>query len=135
MNKKVISVILAAMLILPALASCGKDKIGEGDASTDVNVTEQEKVTPTFMYFVSNSDEDFDEAQSVVEELQKEYDGKVIFNVINIDENTEAASNFPVQGQTPMLIMLNTSNDISAMNPKCSDKEKLKAAIDAAIGE
>ena len=135
MNKKVISVILAAMLTLPALASCGNDKTGEGDASTDVNVTNQEEVTPTFMYFVSNSDEDFDAAQSAVDELQKEYDGKVVFDVINIDENTEAASNFPVQGQTPMLIMLNTSNDISAMNPKCSDKAELKAAIDAALGK
>ncbi len=132
MNKKIISVILAMMLTVPALASCGGNKTDED--GSDVNVTEQQdEVMPTFMYFVSNSDADFDAANKVVDELKDEYDGKVNFNIINIDENPDAVNSFPVQGQTPMLIMLNTSNDISALSPKCSDKEQLKAAIDAAF--
>ena len=124
--KKTLTVVmitlLAAMLML---TGCGKK-------GTEP-VTEVDHVTPTFMYFVSNSDENFDETQKTIAELEKEYDGDVIFSVINIDENTEAATNFPVQGQTPMLIMLNTNNDISAMSPKCSDKGELKEAIEAAL--
>ncbi len=93
------------------------------------------KVTPTFMYFVSKSDADFEKTNAMVEELKKEYEGDVNFNLINIDEDTEAAKNFPVQGNTPMLIMLNTANDISAMAPKCADKAELKGYIDAAMGK
>lgn len=129
MNKKrIIAVLTAGVLAMGMLAGCGADKQAETPAAT-----EQAKVTPTFMYFVSNSDADFDSTQATIDELQEEYADKVNFNIINIDENTEAASNFPVQGNTPMLIMLNTSNDISAMSPKTSDKAELKEAIDAAL--
>ncbi len=97
--------------------------------------SEPEKVyTPTFMYFVSGSDEGFENTNKVIEELKKEYDGKVTFDVRNIDEDKEAAENFPVEGNTPLLIMLNTKNDMSAFNPKCSDKDMLKQAIEIALG-
>ncbi len=102
--------------------------------SDDANGSESSKVyTPTFMYFISNSDENFDETNEIINELKKEYDGKVNFDIVNIDENPEAKDNFPVEGQTPALIMLNTSNDISAFNFKCDDKETLKNAIEAAM--
>ena len=121
MKKKLTVVLIAVLAMVCMLAGCGKD------------AEQESKVTPTFMYFVSNSDSDFDATQKAVEELQDEYDKKVNFDIINIDENPEATTNFPVQGNTPMLIMLNTDNDISAMSPQCSDKDKLKAAIDAAL--
>ena len=126
MKKKLTVIMAMALAAVFMLAGCGK----KDDVQT---TTETDKVTPTFMYFVSGSDEGFDATQKMIGELEDEYDGDVIFNVINIDENTEAATNFPVQGQTPMLIMLNTNNDISAMSPKCSDKDELKAAIEAAL--
>ena len=120
MKKKFAAVLVAAITAAALmLTGCGGNKAG--------------KVTPTFMYFVSNSDADFDSTQATVKELEEEYKGKINFNLINIDENTEAATNFPVQGNTPMLIMLNTSNDISAMAPQCSDKDELKGYIDAAL--
>ena len=123
MKKRITAALVAAITAASLMmAGCGGNKTAE-----------TEKVTPTFMYFVSNSDADFDSAQTTVNELKEEYTDKVNFNVINIDENTEAAANFPVQGNTPMLIMLNTSNDISAMAPQCSDKEELKSYIDAAL--
>ena len=87
------------------------------------------------MYFISNSDENLDAEKSVMDELQSEYGEKVNFTVINIDEDKEAANNFPVQGNTPMVIMLNTSNDISAMSPQTFDKNELKEIIDAALAE
>ena len=122
MKKRITAAIVAAI----TAASLMLTGCGGGKSAT-------EKVTPTFMYFVSNSDADFDSTQATISELEEEYKGKINFNLINIDENTEAATNFPVQGNTPMLIMLNTSNDISAMAPKCSDKDELKDYIDAAL--
>ena len=115
------------------LAGCGNKE--EAPAETTAPTAEEsvEKVTPTLMYFISNGDETFDEEKKTVEELQNEYNGSVNFDVINIDENTEAANNFPVQGQTPMVIMLDTSNNISAMSPMTYEKDALKEIIDAAL--
>lgn len=117
MKKRIAALLLAVMTAATfMLAGCGSDK-----------------VTPTFMYFVSNGDEAFDKTNEMIEELKKEYDGDVNFNLINIDEDTEAAKNFPVAGNTPMLIMLNTDNDISAMAPKCNSKTELTEYIEAAL--
>lgn len=122
MKKRTIAALMTALMAMTfVLTGCGG---GE---------TAETTYTPTFMYFVSNSDADFDKTNATVEELKKEYDGKVNFNIVNIDENKEAAENFPVDGNTPMLIMLNTANDISAMSPKCSDKNELTEIIDAAL--
>lgn len=121
MKKKITAILLAAITSATLmLTGCG--------GGTD-------KVTPTFMYFVSNSDADFDKTNATVDELKEEYEDDVNFTIVNIDEDTEAAENFPVKGNTPMLIMLNTENDISAMAPKCSDKDELKGYIDTAMGK
>ena len=122
MKKRIFSLGLAIMLMLSAAAmtGCGKK--------------EQEQVyTPTFMYFVSGSDENYDEAMAVVEELKAEYEGQITFDIHNIDETPEDKTNFPVEGMTPALIMLNTSNDISAMEFMCADKDKLKDDIENAL--
>lgn len=126
-KKKVFAAIAAAVLALGMFSGCGTEKV------TDMSGEQVEKVTPTFMYFVSGSDADFDATGAMIDELKEEYDGKINFSVVNIDEDSEAAKNFPVQGQTPALIMLNTANDISAMEFKCSDKEILKADIETAL--
>lgn len=127
--RKIIAVMAAMVIGIGVLAGCG--------SSTDTNTADTtetaNKVTPTFMYFVSNSDENFDETNAMIEELKGEYDGKVNFDIVNIDENPEAATNFPVKDQTPALIMLNTNNDISAMEFKCSDKATLTEDIETAL--
>lgn len=157
MKKRVISAILAAMMVIPALAACGgKDSgvIGGADGTADIEVSdngapkdeqtpskkdeaasEEEQVTPTFMYFVSAKDADYDAEMKVVQELRDAYEGKVNFQITNIDENPEAAENFPVAGQTPALIMLDTSNNISALEFTMSDKATLENDIKAALGE
>lgn len=94
---------------------------------------EAKKVTPTFMYFISASDTDFAGTNAKIDALKKEYDGKVNFDIVNVDENPDAKKNFPVDGQTPALIMLNTSNDICAIDMKCADESKLKADIEKAL--
>ncbi len=136
MNKKVIALIAALTLAAGMISGCGASSnttTGSVAESSSTQTQDEEKVTPTFMYFVSNGDADFDKTQSMIEELKKEYDGKINFNIINIDEDSEAAKNFPVQGNTPALIMLNTSNDISALEFQCADKDKLKTDIETAL--
>lgn len=137
MKKKVIAVIAALTLAAGMISGCGTNSNpaagSTADSSSSQTQEKKEKVTPTFMYFVSGSDADFDKTQGMIEELKKEYDGKINFNIINIDEDSEAAKNFPVLGNTPALIMLNTANDISAMEFQCADKDKLKTDIEAAL--
>lgn len=127
--RKIIAVMAAMVIGIGVLAGCGSNT----DTNTADTTETANKVTPTFMYFVSNSDENFDETNAMIEELKGEYDGKVNFDIVNIDENPEAATNFPVKDQTPALIMLNTNNDISAMEFKCSDKATLTEDIETAL--
>lgn len=136
MKKKILALGCVMVLAASMLAGCGCSNSANTNTNTDEPAaTEQavERVTPTLMYFISNSDATFDAEKSVIDELQNEYGDKVNFTVINIDEDTEAANNFPVQGSTPMVIMLNTKNDISAMSPFTSDKDALKTIIDSAM--
>ena len=120
MKKRILSLGMAVMLMFSviAMAGCGSKK---------------EVYTPTFMYFVSGSDANYDEAMEVVDELESEYDGKITFDIHNIDETPEDKDNFPVDGMTPALIMLNVENDISAMEFMCADKETLKNDIENAL--
>ena len=109
------------------------EKTEQKAVSGDKNTAEAEKVTPTFMYFVSKSDAEHDKTNAMIEELKKEYGDKVRFDIVDIDENPDAKNNFPVDGQTPVLIMLNTSNDISALEFKCNDKSTLENDIKKAM--
>lgn len=129
MKKRITAIICAALMGAVMLTGCGGNETNTPETETQTAV---EKVTPTLMYFISNSDATFEEEQKVIEELQSEYGDSVNFRVINIDVDTEAANNFPVQGQTPMVIMLDTSNNICAMNPMIYEKDNLKKIIDAA---
>lgn len=132
-KKKIVALAMAAVMAVGMVTGCGSTK----DSSTDTAQTEStEKVTPTFMYFVANSDENFDATNTMYTELENEYKDDINFQLINVDENPEALENFSlVKDQTPALIMLDTSNNISAIEFKCSDKDKLKTDIDTALGK
>ena len=102
-------------------------------ASTDYNPV-QEKVKPTFMYFVSKKDPNYDAAMQAVESLKKSYGDSVVFDIRDVDEEPDVKKNFAlVDGQTPALIMLNTENNISTFEFKCSDESKLRADIENAL--
>lgn len=103
-------------------------------AGTEESEEAEEKVyTPTFMYFISSNDADFDKTNEVIERLKKEYAEKVTFDIRNVDEDPSQLENFPVEGQTPALIMLNTKNDISNFLFQNGNYEELKAAIEGAL--
>lgn len=134
--KKLLTLGLAVtiMLSVSVMTGCGKKDGNSGDLTIIENVDDDGKVyTPTFMYFVSEADAEYDKEMTLVEELKAKYSDKVKFDIHNIDETPEDKENFPVDGMTPALIMLDTKNNISAMEFMCADIEKLKTAIDAAL--
>ncbi len=88
---------------------------------------------PQVMYFVSEKDADYDAEIKIFNELKEEYKDTVEFDLRDIDKNPEDKTNFPVEGMTPVLIMLDTANNISAMEFMCADKDKLKSSIDSAF--
>ena len=132
-KKKIIALAMTAVMAVGMIAGCGSTN----NSGTDTTRTEStEKVTPTFMYFVANADDNFDATNTMYTELENEYKDKINFQLVNVDENPEALENFSlVKDQTPALIMLDTSNNISAIEFKRSDKDKLKTDIDNALGK
>lgn len=112
-----------------------KESDSKSDEKSQTASEEVEEVTPTFMFFVSKNDTDYDKAMKAVDELKKEYKKKINFDIVDIDENPDAKNNFPVEGNTPTLIMLNTLNDISDFKLKISDKDVMENAIKNALGE
>lgn len=154
-NKKniVIGVIIALAVVIIGIivvGSIGKDKFEsntkmETEQVTDNNIPSssapsskdkesQEKVTPTFMYFISKNDIKYEETNQMIEQLKEKYSDKIVFDIIDIDEQPDTVENFPiVQGNTPTLIMLNTTNDISGIKFVCFDKEELETEIETAL--
>ena len=108
-----------------------EDKTEEKKEEKTQKQAEEKVYVPTFMYFVSNADKDA--VAETLDKLKKEFEGKVTFDIVNVDENPDAKKNFPVEGNTPMLIMLNTKNDISAFAPKCTGYDELKLQIEKAL--
>lgn len=93
-----------------------------------------EKVKPTFMYFVTNADLENADTKKALEELQNEYKDQIVFDIKNMETDPTLAESFALaKGQTPTLIMLNTSNDICKILYKTNDKAALQDAIQVAL--
>lgn len=102
--------------------------------SSNGNTEAQEKVTPTFKYFVSKSDKGYDGTMKVIDSLKSKYGERVNFDIVDVDENPDSLNNFPmVSGNTPYLIMLNTSNDICGLKPQIKDEKELTQEIENAL--
>lgn len=94
----------------------------------------REIVKPTFMYFVSKSDETYEEEMKVVEALKKDFEDEVVFDIKDVDENPDAIKSFPmVDNNTPFLIMLDRYNDLSVFKPGVVDQKELKGYIKEAL--
>ena len=97
------------------------------------NPEEEVKVNPTFMYFVDNAQET--ETAAMIEELKAAYPD-VVFDIKNVEKDPEILNNFElVKGNTPALIMLDTSNNICGFQFACADKALLEQSIKTALGE
>ncbi len=113
----------------------GEDTVGQDAGSAESKGTQKaEKVKPTFMYFVTNTDMKSETTQKVITDLKKEYEDRVVFDIKNVDDDPELLENFAlVKDQTPALIMLNTNNDICKFLFKTTDLDDLKASIEEAL--
>ncbi len=130
-NKKLMAIIIAAVILV--LAVIGIVVLVNNNSAT-TNTADENKVEPTFMYFVSKSDATYEEEIKAVESLKEKYDGKVVFDIKDVDEDPDSLKSFPmVEGNTPFLIMLDTNNDLCAFEPSMSDKKELAKVIDEAL--
>ena len=83
-KKKIIALAMSAVMAVGMIAGCGSTN----NSGTDTAQTEStEKVTPTFMYFVANADDNFDATNTMYTELENEYKDKINFQLVNVDEN------------------------------------------------
>ena len=137
-KSSIIALAVAMVLTAGAISGCGCSKDNEAPqatSSTQATSAPQKatmKEMPTFMYYVSSSDENFDKTNEIVEELKKEYEGKVQFKIINIDEAADASQLLVSKGQTPTLIMTGKTNE-TEIKSKCNNKDELKQCIENAI--
>jgi thioredoxin-like negative regulator of GroEL len=83
---------------------------------------------PTFMYFVSGSDEKAAETSQIIDSLKAKYGDKVEFDIRNIDENPDDAKNFSI-AQTPTLYLLDGNGDFKDMKFGFSDQAALEESI------
>ena len=83
-KKKIIALAMSAVMAVGMIAGCGSTN----NSGTDTAQTEStEKVTPTFMYFVANADDNFDATNTMYTELENEYKDKINFQLVNVDRH------------------------------------------------
>ena len=72
-------------------------------------------------------------AAPVVEELAKEYDGRVAFAKVNVEDNSTIAAKYGIAAIPTMLIFKNGEpvQQLVGLKPK----KELKKILDAALGE
>ena len=88
---------------------------------------------PAFLYFVSETDKDYEKAVKVFEELKKEYGEKVDFELKNVTQDPTLLENFAlVNGNTPTLIM-DGKEGITGFQMKMTDKKTLEDEIKKAL--
>lgn len=136
-NKKkyAILALAAALIIVLIVVIVAVTNSGSGnETASNEQTTEEAYYTPVLMYFVSKNDPGYNDYMAVIDELRSEYDGRVTFDIIDIDEQPEAKENFPmVNGATPYAIMNDSTNTITALRPSCTDKSVLEGDIEAAL--
>lgn len=108
---------------------------GGAEKPNDSQTVEDKVYTPTFMMFVTKNDANYDEYMAVIDEVKAEYEGRVNFDITDIEEESEAKDNFGdiIALGTPTLIMLNTRNEPCAFVGKCSDKKQMVDNIETAF--
>ncbi|MCH5211501.1 MAG: hypothetical protein J1G06_00655 [Oscillospiraceae bacterium] len=136
---------IAAVLVVAVVfmvAFCSNTEYKKSN-KTNAAVTEQEsassqpeKVYPLqFRYFVTKSDENYDEYMAMISEIEEKYEDQVMFTITDIDDDPVARDNFPVDvSGTPMLIVVKSTGDIF-MEGKCADRDKIVGYIEDAIGD
>ena len=103
-KKKIIALAMSAVMAVGMIAGCGSTN----NSGTDTAQTEStEKVTPTFMYFVANADDNFDATNTMYTELENEYKDKINFQLVNVDENPDIAVEYNVMSIPTLIVFKN----------------------------
>lgn len=111
---------------------------GDGSSEQSADISEIEKADiiekrPAFIYFVAETDENYNEAMKVFEELKAEYSDKVDFELKNVTQDPSILENFAlVKGQTPALIM-DGKEGITGFHFKMTDKGVLEKEIEKTL--
>ena len=145
-NKIILAAIVAVAAIAIIVAAMISSKPeGKDSAIVDSNTQvtqntepteEPEKVTPTFVYFVTKEDATTDAFLATVEKLKGEFEGKINFDLRDLDANPEEKENFAlVVGNTPAVIMLDIYNNPCAFELANPSEDALRATIQKALGE
>lgn len=135
-NKKkiiIIAVIVAVSVFALAVSLLKKDN-GVASPSKTNNAVQTEDIKAKFMYYVSEANENKEEALKIVDELKNEYKDEVDFVVINIDTEPEKVYGFALPDETPKLVLIGINNEFS-MKSNCADKEVLKQEIENVINK
>lgn len=115
--------------------STQKEAIKSEESSSKTETKKTEKSVSSsdmkvrFMYYVSEADENKDEALKVVDELKSEYSKIIDFVVINIDKEPEKVYGFALPDETPKLVLIGINGEFSMKN-NCADKNVLKQEIE-----
>lgn len=135
--KYYILAIVVALVIAVVLVVLHDPGTKDNTTAEQVTATEEAKVYPRqFDYFVTKSDENYDEYMAMISEIEEQYKDQVMFTITDIDDDPSARDNFPVDVfGTPMLIVVTSTGDISAMEGKCADRDKIIRYIEEAIGD
>lgn len=104
-----------------------------GNAASTADTAAAEEKTPVFIYFVAETDPDYDEAMSVFEALESEYEGRIEFDLRNVTQDPSILENFSlVKDNTPALIM-DGKDGISGILLKNTNEDDLRAEIEKAL--
>ena len=135
-KKKIIIVIVIVLLSVLALTiSTLKKNSSQSElpeTSVSQNTVPSKDVKAKFMYYVSEADQNKEEALKAVDEIKDEYKDKVEFVVINIDKEPEKVYGFALPDETPKLVLIGVNNEF-AMKNNCADKKILKQELEKVL--
>lgn len=115
----IVSVIVVAVFISPQIK-----QLPESDAVSADNL-------PKLMFFVT--DEDYAEMKNTVHKLEKEYKGRIDIEVMNVDRDKSLLSSFPVDGNTPAVIVTDGSGDVCGIHFKTDSYDAMRLIIEEAV--
>lgn len=105
----------------------------EAETKSEKEAENEDVKMPTFMYVVSNQDKDYEAYMKAVDELKAEYDGKVKFDINDINENETMKVLIGEKTKTPCLIMINKDGASVDVKDGCTDKAVMSELIESTL--
>ncbi len=110
-----------------------KAALGEGEAAQTERQSEPKEALPIFMEFGADWCPYCEQMKPTIEELKKEYEGKLQFVEVNIDDEPETAAAFGVRS-VPYYVLVDAEGQPALAYPGATTKEKLQDFIKEGVG-